>query len=223
MNRILAVFAALALAACGGNSNVTDHNRPGTGTSTLLVTGDINASQSSGGPLTSFQIDVRDGLSNKVSGATVTVHNDDLGDVPLVEANIGSGRYVNSKAAFPTGDFTVSVVRNADNVQGVVVGNPGAHTVNAPTPNSTVPANQPLQLSWTTPSTAKSVSIKTKTFGPAQAPDTGAYTIPATSNPAMTSQHLDVSRFNEVDIAGGLAGSRLRVTYTTSVDPFAVQ
>ena len=43
--KLAAVSAALALAACGGNSNVTDRNRPGTGTSTLLVTGDINASQ----------------------------------------------------------------------------------------------------------------------------------------------------------------------------------
>ena len=60
-------------------------------------------------------------------------------------------------------------------------------------------------------------------FGPAQAPDTGAYTIPATSNPAAPSQHLDLSRFNEVDIAGGLSGSRLRVTYTTSVNPYVVQ
>lgn len=222
MNRIPVLFAALAFAACGGNSTATDHNRPGTGTSTLLVTGDINASQSSTGPLTSFQVDVRDGLNNKVSGATVTIHNQDLGDVPLVEATAGSGRYVNSKTSFPTGDFTLSVVRNTDNVKDVVVGNPGAHTVNAPAQDSTVPATQPLQLSWTTPTTAKSVSIKTKGFGPAQAPDTGAYTIPGTSNTTQASQHLDLSRFNEVDIAGGLSGSRLRVTYTAGVD-YAVQ
>ena len=87
MNRIHVVLAALALAACGGNSNATDHNRPGTGSATLLVTGDINAAQSSGAPLTSFQVDVRDGLSNKVSGATVTLHNQDLGDVQLVEVS----------------------------------------------------------------------------------------------------------------------------------------
>src|SRR3954470_12700077 len=224
MKRIALI--AIIAAACGGHtSNATDQNRAGTGTGTLSVVADVNASSTTAASLTSFTVTVKDGLQQPVSGATVTIHNDQLGDVPLVEANAlnNPGRYSNSKAEVATGAFTLSVVRNADNVQGVVVGNPGAHTVNAPTQNSTVPANQPLQLSWTTPSTAKSVSIKTKTFGPAQAPDTGTYTIPATSNPTQASQHLDLSRFNEVDIAGGLSGSRLRVTYTTSVDQFAVQ
>ncbi|HEY5675637.1 MAG TPA: hypothetical protein VIR81_02560 [Myxococcales bacterium] len=223
MNRI-AIVIAVAAAACGGHSVATDQNRAGSGTSTLLVTADVTAQVTSSGPLTSFQVTVKDGSSQPVSGATVTIHNDQLGDVPLVEANAISnpGRYSNSKAAVGTSAFTLSVVRNADNVQGVVVGNPGAHTVNAPVANSTVPANQPLVLSWTTPTTAKSVSISTRGFQ-VQAPDTGTYTISAADNPAQTNQHLDLSRFNEVDIAGGLSGSRLRVTYTASVNPYTVQ
>jgi hypothetical protein len=47
--------------------------------------------------------------------------------------------------------------------------------------------------------------------------------IAAANNPANSSQTLFVSRFNEVDIAGGLAGSRLRVSFTASVDPFVVR
>ena len=187
-----------------------------------MVTAEVTASLSSGGPVTSFQVDLRDGSSNKISGATVVVHNGDLGDVPLVEATAGSGRYVNSKASFPNGDFSLSVVRNADNVQGVVVGNPGAHVFNAPSRNAVVPANQPLQVSWTTPTTAKSATLKTKGLS-VQVPDTGAYTIAAADNPPQANQHLDLSRFNEVDIAGGLSGSRLRVTFAASVDSYVVQ
>lgn len=224
MNRIAIAIALSAAAACGGHSVATDQNKAGSGTSTLLVTADVTAQVTSTGPLTSFQVTVKDGLQQPVSGATVTIHNDQLGDVPLVEANAinNPGRYSNSKAAVGTSAFTLSVVRNTDNVQGVVVGNPGAHTVNAPVVNSTVPANQPLALSWTTPTTAKSVSISTRGFS-AQAPDTGTYSIPAADNTAQTNQHLDLSRFNEVEIAGGLSGSRLRVTYTASVNPYTVQ
>ena len=36
-------------------------------------------------------------------------------------------------------------------------------------------------------------------------------------------QRVILSRFNEVDIAGGLSGSKLQVTCTMSVDPFIVQ
>src|SRR5207237_6152729 len=115
-----------------------------------------------------------------------------------------------------------SVARTAVKVDGVVVGGPGVGAVNAPTQNAVVAANQPLALSWTTPSQAKSVSISTRDFS-AQAPDTGAYTIPAASNPVRSNQRLVLSRFNEVDIAGGLSGSRLRVTFTATVDPYVVQ
>jgi hypothetical protein len=221
MKRIaLALLASLA--ACGGNSAATNQNIPGTGSSTLLVTADVTASTTSGSPLTSFQVDVRDGVNNRVSGATVSISNGDLGSVTLVEANAGTGRYTNSRPSIPSGNFTLSVVRSTDKVEGVVVGGPGTCAVNAPVQNAVVAADQPLALSWTTPMQAKSVSISTRDFN-AQAPDSGAYTIPGTSNPARTNQRLTLSRFNEVDIAGGFSGSRLRVTFTSTVDPFVVQ
>src|SRR5947207_6686277 len=97
MKRIAIALTAM-LAACGGNSAATDHNKPGSGSSTLLVTADVTASTSSSGPVTNFQVDVKDGMGAKVSGATVTLTNNELGSVPLVEANAGSGRYVNSRA-----------------------------------------------------------------------------------------------------------------------------
>jgi hypothetical protein len=221
MKRIaLCAAAAASLLACG-KSSATSHNNAGTGTATLLVTADVSASMTSGGPVTSFAVDVHDGVGNRVSGATVTMNNADLGPVTLVEATSGSGHYVNSKASFPGGDFQLSVVRSSDNVQNVLVGGPGSHTINAPTRSAVVPANQPLVLSWTTPSTAKAVSISTKDFD-GQGPDTGTYTIPAASNPARNNQRLDISRYNEVDMAGGLSGSRLRVTFTSTVDPYTV-
>jgi len=70
MKRIL-VIAAVA-AACGGSSGTAvDHNRAGSGSSTLLVTGTV----------------------------TVTVHNSASGDVALTEAQTGSRVYTGSKTS----------------------------------------------------------------------------------------------------------------------------
>lgn len=225
MKRIYTLAAFAVTLACGGNGPATSHNNPGTGSSTLEVTGDIDGSISNGSSLTTFQVTLKDGIGNNVSGATVTIGNPALpnGSIVLVEATAGSGKYTNSIAQLPSGDFALDVTHPAGNVHGVVVGGPGMHTINAPTTNSTVPANQALQVSWTTPTQAKQATVSTRDLAAVSAPDTGAFTISATQNPPNASQRLFVERFNEVDMAGGLAGSRLRVTFTASVNPYVVQ
>lgn len=221
MKRI--VLGALMIAACGGSAHTAlDQNRAGTGTATLLVTADVTVTNSSS-PTTNLVVDVSDGLGAKVSGATVTIQNPGLGgDVALTEATAGSGHYTSSKTSLPSGDFALSVVRGTDRVVGVSVGNPGTHAINAPLVNTTVAANpQPLAVSWTTPTAAKSVTVTTRNYS-VQAPDTGSYSIPPANNPARTGQRVVLKRSNEVEIAGGLSGSILRVAVTTTVDPFTV-
>jgi hypothetical protein len=232
MKRILTLAAAAAL-ACGSTSSnnaATSRNNPGAGTSTLKVQGDINATQTMGAtaaPQTTFAVTVTDGSGANVSGATVTVLNRSVPDgvVNLVETPAGSGRYSATVALFAVGDFQMNVAKGTDSVQGVVVGAPGMATINAPVMGSTpltVPANQDLQISWTTPAVAKQVTVSTRdmTF---TAPDTGAYTIVAAQNPARINQRLRIDRFNEVEAAGGLVGSRLSVMYRVTIDPFTVQ
>ena len=216
------VIAAVA-AACGGSSGTAvDHNRAGSGSSTLLVTGTVTVTVSDTAPLTSFSVTVKDGLGANLTGATVTVHNSAYGDVALTEAQTGSGVYTNSKTTpYPSGDLSLSVVKGTDKVQGVVVGYPGTHAINAPTVNTSVSSTQPLHVSWTTPAVAKSATVTTRDYS-IQVPDTGAYDIPAANNPARTSQRVIIARSNEVDIAGGLPGSSIKVTVTTRVDPFTV-
>src|SRR5438128_3696307 len=153
MKRIHA-FSALAasLLACGGNNSATSRNNPGTGTSSLLVTADVDGKTTG----TTFTVDVQDGLGRAVSGATVAFGNPSLpgGVIALVESPAGSGTYIGSTLSFPPGDFQLAVTKGADAVQGVVAGGPGVHTVNAPTVNSPVAANQPLAVSWTPPTQA---------------------------------------------------------------------
>jgi len=223
MKRI--VLLTLVTAACGGTSGTAiDRNRAGTGSSTLLVSATVAVTNSATAPTTTLTADVSDGLGAAVTGATVTIQNAGLGgDTALVETPGGTaGHYTASKTSLPAGDFTLSVVKGTDSVQGVVVGSPGLHAINSPALNSTAPANQPLDVSWTTPATAKAATVTTRDYS-VQVPDTGAYSIATANNPARTGQRVIVSRVNEVDLAGGLPGSRFRVTVTTTVDPFTVQ
>lgn len=223
-------LAALALAAaCGdGTGPATSRNNPGTGSSTLAVIADIDASDDPtiiGGFSTDYFVSVRNGLGNPVSGATVTVSNGSFagGKITLPETGAGTGDYLLTGNTFPSGDFRLDVVQGTNNVSGVVVGGPGVHNITTPVKDATVPALQPLLVRWTVPSKAKSAEVETRDFGPITLPDTGAYRIAGVDNPARVDQRIRVFRFNEVDMAGGLVGSRLRVKVRKTVEPVVVQ
>ncbi len=224
--------AAIVLAACGGNANTAvSHNNSGTGSLNLSVNADVDAVFSSTGSPTDLVVKIQDGAGNKVTGATVTIVNLTWGSVTLTETTPGaSGDYRKTQPSFPSGDFGLTVVCNpcglpqisptatiTGNIQGVVLGGPGVHTINYPKAGVAVAMNQPVGVSWTTPIQAASAAVTTNNFGPVLAADTGTYTIPGTSNPAATSQSLNLARYNEVPIAGGLFGSRLRVTVEANV------
>jgi hypothetical protein len=230
LSRSLAV-AATVLIACGGSTNTAvSRNDGGTGSLNLSVKADVDAVFKSTGSPTDLVVTIQDGAGNKVTGATVTIANLTWGSVTLTETTPGSsGDYRKTQPSFPSGDFALTVVCNpcrlpqisptatiTGNIQGVVLGGPGVHTISYPKAGVAVAMNQPVGVSWTTPILAAAV-VTTNSFGPVLAADTGTYTIPGTSNPAATSQSLNLARYNEVAIAGGLFGSRLRVTVEANV------
>jgi hypothetical protein len=215
-------LAVSSLLACGGSKNVTVSNNAGSGTSTLSVMADVTGSQESGAPLTSFTVNVADSAGKPVSGATVQINASDLSTVTLVETPAGSGTYLNSTGSYPSGSFNLAVVRGSDKVQGVTAGNPGMATIHAPVANATVPANQPLVVTWSTPSEVPTAAIETSGYH-VNVADIGTYTIPAGNNPAKADQHLNITRSNDVAIAGALPGSHLRVEFTSVVGSYVVQ
>lgn len=223
----MALAAALMVtAACGGDKAsgpAVSRNNPGTGSTSLRVTADIDAENVPGGMSTDFNVSIRDGFGNKVSGATVTISNPAIGTLTLAETGAGSGDYFDTRLSFPAGDFRLEVARGTDNVKGVVLGGPGVHSVTAPVAGSVAVAGQPMLVRWSVPSRAKSAMLETRDFGPLALPDTGAYQIAGANNPANSSQRVRLSRYNEVDVAGGLPGSRLRVTVKNTVEPINVR
>jgi hypothetical protein len=227
---LCAAASAIAFAtACGnGTGPATSRNNPGTGSSTLLVVADIDANDDPtivGGFSTDYSVTLRTGAGAPVSGATVTISNPGLpgGKVTLPETAAGSGDYLITGNTFPGGDFQLDVVQGTNNVHGVVLGGPGLHNITQPAKNDTVAANQPMLVRWTVPSRAKSAELETKDFATVTLPDTGSYSIPGIDNPPRPDQRIRVFRFNEVDIAGGLIGSRLQVKVRKTVEPVVVR
>src|SRR5258708_20276389 len=138
---------AIVLAACGGKTDTgVSHNNGGTGSLNLSVKADVDAVFSSTGSPTDLIVKIQDGAGNKVTGATVTVSNLTWGSVTLTETTPGaSGDYRKTQPSFPSGDFGLSVSCNpcnvpaisttatiTGNIQGVVLGGPGPHTINYP-------------------------------------------------------------------------------------------
>ncbi|MGH7699858.1 MAG: hypothetical protein ACREMJ_04975 [Gemmatimonadales bacterium] len=217
----------LGIGACGdGTGPATSRNNPGTGTNSLKVTANIEADDDAAavsGFVTTYEVIVRDGLDNPVSGATVTISNPSLGTLTLPEDAQGSGNYIMTGNGFPSGDFRLNVTRGTDNVRDVVLGGPSMHNITAPTPNATDTAGTTLNVRWTVPSRAQAAEVETRDFGPFTLPDSGAYNVPGASNQARPDQRVRVYRYNEVSLAGGLPGSRLRVKVRKTVEPINVQ
>lgn len=222
----LAVPALLAVACSSSTGPAINRNNPGTGTHTVKVVGDISASDVPGTPNynTSFEVIVTNNLGNPVSGASVTISNPNAGNIVLTETALGSGDYLASRTAFYDGDFGLTVIRMPDTVSGVVVGGVARFAVTKPLRFDTVLVNQPLLVRWTVPTQAKFAEIETRSFPTTTIPDTGAYLIPGS---AFTTPRPDdrvrVFRNNEVDIAGGLAGSILTLSVRASADPICVK
>ncbi|MCH7549173.1 MAG: hypothetical protein IH969_06525 [Candidatus Krumholzibacteriota bacterium] len=168
-------------------------------------------------------LDVEDAAGNPVSLATVTIKNPSLGEITLLETSAGSGKYTAVRNSFPSGDFELNVVLGTDNIQGVILGGPGIHTITAPLANDTLVALQSLIVTWNSPSQAKSAEVETRDYGPVVVPDTGAVMVPSLENVVRADQRIRVFRFNEVGINGGLPGSRMKVEVRQTVEPVIIQ
>jgi hypothetical protein len=224
------VAAMLVAAACGTSTGpAAIHDSPGTGTSTLRVVAEINANDdpASGALSTDFLVTVRNGAGFAVIGATVTVSHRAFsgGKITLAETPSGSGNYQQHINSYPGGDFQLDVVDGPDNVRDVIVTGPRAHSISTPLKNATLAAGQPFLVRWTVPTPrAKSARIATHNFGPVTLPDTGVYQIPGgVANPPRTDQRIQVFRYNEIAIGGGLVNSNMRVTVRKTVEPVIVQ
>jgi hypothetical protein len=207
-------FAAL-LASCSNADPigpVEDKNSGGTGNQTLQVVAEVDLELNTGGFLADFFVDVSDATGAPVSGATVTiVWNRSTVTVP--ESGT-PGIYEALVTGAASGDLKLDVVKDDMNVRDVVLGNVGIHAILEPQEDATIPANQPLTVRWASDLEAQSASL----FSPDwdfDVEDNGEFVVPGSEMGATSSTWIELERYNEVEITGGLSGSyfRLEVEY----------
>lgn len=217
--------AAVVLTACGEFTfaPILDPNNGGTGSHSLQVFADIESENLLSGQTTFFTVRVRDMYGDRVSSARVTITNNELGAMQLTETSAGTGDYITSRTAFPSGEFRLEVERGSDYVRNVVLRSPGLHRVTSPTQNETLAASQSFSVRWTQPARADWAEVETRDHLSVDMADNGRYTVPAAENPSRNNQRIRVWRGNEIDIAGGLQGSRLRVRVRNGVEGIRVQ
>lgn len=223
MSWILASAALVSVVGCSDFGPVVDHNRGGTGTTSLLVIADINAEQVAGGVVTEFMVEVRDNLGQPVSDATVTFRNGDLGEITVLEVEPGSGIYRAERTEFADGEFELTVISGEDRVENVVAGSPGMHVITAPLQGDTVTALEDFMITWDASAEARTVEVSTRDWESTTLPDTREALLPGENNLPRIEQRFRVRRFNEVDILGGLPDSRLRISVRAEVEPVLVQ
>jgi hypothetical protein len=216
-------LAVFTLGCSDSTGPAASRNEGGTGTQTLRVTGEIEGQDVGGGFVTQFLVSLRDAAGGPVSGAVVTVRNPALGTVNLLELNAASGDYEATVNVFASGDYRLDATRGTDNVQGVVVGGMAAHQIVGPRADTTITANQPFTITWTRPSEAVAADLETRDFSTTGISDVGTLTIAGANNPARPDQRIRLWRYNQVGIAGGLPGSRLKLSIRNTVEPVIVQ
>lgn len=219
---VVALLIGFAAAACSGNEPLgpaDSLNSGGVGNQTLLVRADVELDPAPGGFLTSFEVDVLDRFDQPVSGADVTIiwNNSALG---LVEED-STGTYRAQLSGAGSGTLMLSVEKDSMYVRDVSLGNIGIHAILTPEAGDTVSASGPLAVTWVSDVQAPFAELSTRD-GEFEVQDVGAFSIPDSSNVARSNQRVELERYNEVQLSGGLRGSYFRMEVTTRTGDFVV-
>jgi len=227
--RLVALFAAAPLAACGGDdggqvpdAGIASGDDVGTGTQTLVVAAEVRAvSQVPNGQGASafeseFDVSVTRG-GQAVTDATVVIESAN-GPVTLVwtSEQTGGGSYLGSQIGYAD-IYVLDVDAGTDNVHGVRVDGPDLHYLTAPDPNQQIDSTLPVAVSWSRSEMADLAGIFTANpaFTPLVITDTGAFTLPAgslqSSTTGSTAEQIHVWRSNALLPAGGAGGSSFEV------------
>ncbi len=224
-SNLLAVSVAVcALAACGGDLDPGAGSDPGTGSLTLFVEADIEASPiitnagRSDGFQTSFDVRIR---KNDVAVTTGTVTVTSNGGAVALVYDAGDDRWRGTQATYRE-VYELSVSSGDDFIDGVRIDGPALHRFTAPLAGAAVDALVPLVVSWERDEAADVARFDTEEINELEIADTGTYTVPVgglKSKPDETSQErVRLDRSARVVPAGAIAGSSARVEVRNEIE-----
>lgn len=210
---VLGIVVATA-AACGGDA--TD---AGTGSGTLRVDGDVEATPEVANAdeptefTTSFHVRVtKDGVAVTTGEVVVT---SDGGSVALVwDPTDQDGRWRGAQAGYYE-VYELDVTSGDDFVSGASLDGPDVHVFTSPATTGAIDATQPVAVTWSRDDEADAAAIQTREIDPVAIDDLGTYELPVgalRSKPdEVEEEEIRVERSSRISLAGGVAGSELRV------------
>ncbi len=209
-----ATLMSCTLAACG-----SDASDGGTGSQTLLIDADIDATPEIFNARTAndFTTELRVRVTR--AGAPVTtgdvVVTSDGGEVVLAyDAADGPGRWRGAQAGYHE-VYRLDVTSGDDYVHGVQLDGPDLHVFTSPDGSAAVDATRPVIVTWAAEEEAESATLETKEMDPLSILDTGSFEIPVgglKSKETETEQEeLRLVRLARQSPAGAVAGSQLSV------------
>jgi hypothetical protein len=219
-----ATLVACSLAACGGDLDPGSGNDPGSGSQTLFVNGDVEATPSvtnASHPSdfsTHFSVAVR---KNDVAVTTGDVSITSNAGTVALTFDTAENRWTGQQAGYEE-VYELSVASGDDTVSGVRVDGPALHHFTAPLPGATVDATMPLEVRWARDESAASASFDTEEINALEIADTGSYTIPVgglkSNGGEVTQERLRLDRSARVIPAGAVGDSSLRVEIRNEIE-----
>ncbi|MEW6432389.1 MAG: hypothetical protein AB1730_12850 [Myxococcota bacterium] len=218
MMRLPTMLSVLALAACGGTN-------PGWGTQTLYVSARLSTNGSTGG--TSARVEVREGGATGavVTNAEVKLRGDKLESRTLAWRDQGNngGVYVLDTFAWDT-TFILDVTRGSDTLS-AALSPPGASILTAPIAGTTFRRADGVALKvewkddWGRRAENTTLSLEKAKIDQSWANGSEPYRVEfATNRLTADKERIELSRSNEVNLAGGSTGSTMRATTTHRIE-----
>lgn len=220
-----------ALVAVAGLGSACGGSNPGSGSETLHVSAEMRSDGSPDG--TWVSVVVREGQADGpvVSDASVTLDGDSADEFPISQAwsigGAGPGWYLRNNFDWDTG-FTLKVRRGSDWVEAYIQ-TPGYTAITQPIFDTTflLSEGRPLVVKWTDSENrrAEGVTIRLSDAGFTHLIQNGdplEFPIEPTSLTVTDSETVTVERRNDMNLAGGTAGS----VFTAATEhhiPFRVQ
>lgn len=227
---LLASF--LVVAACSSSPlDPGAGSSQGTGTGTLLVTGDANAHAGiADAKLASdFTTDVRIHVSlngQDVTTGTVTIDSRSMmKPLALTYDAQNNGEWSATVAGYDE-VYELAVVVGADKVEGVIVDGPDIHEFTAPQAGASLDSTMANTMTWSRIAAADLATLHVGDLARLTIQDTGTFSIPPGSLKAEKDQAhpntLALTRANQVVPKGAVAGSMFQVSVENDLDVIAL-
>jgi hypothetical protein len=232
MNHSL-VPSLIFLVACGGMNSPLDPgagDSQGTGTNTLLVTGNATASPRVANAQTAADFDTAFSVRIELAGVPVTTGTVTITSLsaatPLTFTATGdsAGHWIGSASGYDE-TYQLDVTSGADSVNRVIVDGPDIQVITAPTAGATIDSTQPFVATWNRAAAADVATVQAGDGGPITIVDSGTYSIaPGTLQADKDKARADtfrLARSNHVSPAGAVVGSDVEVGVVEEVDVVA--